>query len=79
MMLTASADAADVRSVAALGVSAYVLKPFQPDVLASRVRRILAAPKTVRRSPGLVGKPASAPPAPIAAPAGDSDSLELDI
>jgi CheY-like chemotaxis protein len=56
MMLTASADAGDVKSAAALGVTAYVLKPFEPDVLANRVRRILAAPKSVRRAPDAVRK-----------------------
>jgi len=76
MMLTASADAADVKAAAALGVTAYVLKPFEPDVLANRVRRILAAPKQVRRPAGAVRKAITTP---AADPPAQSDSLELDI
>lgn len=80
MMLTASADAADVKTAAALGVTAYVLKPFEPDVLANRVRRILAAPKHVRRPPGAVRKATGGvSPTPPAAPRGGSDAFELDI
>jgi OmpR family response regulator RpaB len=81
MMLTASADMTDVKSAAALGVSAYVLKPFEPDVLASRVRRILSGPKAARRPPGAVRKAlAETPQAPTGAGASDSsESIELDI
>lgn len=78
MMLTASADAGDVTSAAALGVTAYVLKPFQPDVLAGRVRRILAAPKTTRRpAESAAGARPSESPASASDPS--KDSFELDI
>jgi CheY-like chemotaxis protein len=81
MMLTASADADDVESAAALGVTAYMLKPFQPDVLAGRVRRILAAPKITRRAEKAArNTPPNATVAGLAATSpGTSETLELYI
>jgi CheY-like chemotaxis protein len=73
MMLTASADAGDVTSAAALGVTAYVLKPFNPDVLTGRIRRILAAPKQPRRQPDPVSNTQAAEPAAA------QNTIELDI
>ncbi|HEY9219337.1 MAG TPA: response regulator [Phenylobacterium sp.] len=40
LVLTASADSADVVSARRLGAVGYVLKPFKPDLLAQRVNRL---------------------------------------
>lgn len=77
MMLTASGDAADVKAAATLGVTAYMLKPFEPDVLANRVRRILSSPKG-RRPAAVRHAVSEAETTPPSAPTG-LDSLELDI
>lgn len=77
MMLTASGDAADVAAAATLGVSAYVLKPFEPDVLAARVRKILAAHKGLRQPLTVARK--ALPEAPVEDPADGLEAVELDI
>lgn len=41
LVLTASADSADVVAARRLGAVGYVLKPFDPDLLASRVNRLI--------------------------------------
>jgi CheY-like chemotaxis protein len=82
MMLTVSADAADVSAAAALGVTAYVLKPFKPDVLAGRVRRLVEAPKTARRPPEAADQAAPINGGPIngsSPPDPARDVIELDI
>jgi DNA-binding response OmpR family regulator len=77
MMLTVSADAADVSAAAALGVTAYVLKPFNPDILAGRVRRLVEAPRTARRPPDPADQAAPIKGAPL--PDAGPDVIELDI
>lgn len=41
IMLTANNDQECVRNAVALGVSAYLLKPFTPDVLLKRISKLL--------------------------------------
>lgn len=42
IMLTANNDQDSVRSAVAMGVSAYLLKPFTPDVLLNRISKLLS-------------------------------------
>lgn len=48
IMLTAKAQEADVESGFAVGVDDYVIKPFSPRELLSRVRALLARTATAR-------------------------------
>jgi CheY-like chemotaxis protein len=46
VMVTASAQEAEVRRGEAAGVDAYLTKPFEPDVLVGIVRALAAGPST---------------------------------
>lgn len=55
LMLTAKRSEADVKRAIASGASDYLTKPFRPDYLVKRVRRLLDAK---------LGQPSKAEPAP---------------
>jgi len=74
LLLTGAFEPIDEARARAVGCDGVLVKPFEPQMVISRVRDLLAG----KRSPGSIGKAAHAgsAPAPAASPAESAGSLE---
>lgn len=74
VLLTGAFEPADETRAATIGVDAVLAKPFEPQLVVTKVKELLARP---RRVPSIVELPVSAPPAVHAAMLESVESIDV--
>ncbi len=75
VFLSAKGQEEEVSQGMAAGATAYILKPFAPDVLLTKVKDIMAAHAKPKAAPAAKAEPAAAPkPAPQAEPVAKTET-----
>jgi CheY-like chemotaxis protein len=74
VLLTGAFEPVDEARAATVGVDAVLAKPFEPQLVVTKVKELLARP---RRVPSIVALPVSAPPAVHAATLDSVESLDV--